>query len=463
MPQADAVIVAHHVGARGFGVAFNPPPVFDSDIAHVLYEADPACAAAMQAENQRKNVFVLPHCLGEQDGDATLHVTANPYASSLLSPSADYAKYYCEVMLSGELDGVDVQGAYYDALYAKENEVVGAQPVRMRSLDSLAAEGALPLGRLPDFLSLDTQGSEHAILSGARSVIGRSVLAIATEVEFHPMYDRQPLFSAMLDLANECGFHFAGFTYLQEISPHHAPVGQRAKGFVAFGDAIFLRSLETLSIMGESSDERHLKALKLAFIALNFGYLEYALEALEYASQCPASEEFGNRSNALGYLRFLGTLRHAAGEMPRVYLHSTRADLVDQLGSLQQRHARISALRSRLRPLADRLRRLGQRAPLLRLVLLILLAATRLLRRAISRAVAFVAHLSRPATAGGSGNGSQLTARYTPLEAVLGEYGFNWIRDEVRRRRVAALPFAREVSSLRAANPTHRPDMTAHE
>ena len=103
----------------------------------------------MQAENQRTNVFVLPHCLGERDGDATLYVTANPYASSLLTPSADYAKYYCEVMLSGELDRVDVQGAYYDALYAKENEVVGTQPVRMRSLDSLAAEGALPLGRLP--------------------------------------------------------------------------------------------------------------------------------------------------------------------------------------------------------------------------------------------------------------------------------------------------------------------------
>jgi FkbM family methyltransferase len=452
MPQADAVIVAHHVGARGFGVAFNPPPVFDSDIAHVLYEADPACAAAMQAENQRKNVFVLPYCLGEQDRDATLHVTANPYASSLLSPSADYAKYYCEVMLSGELDGVDVQGAYYDALYAKENDVVGTQPVRMRSLDSLAAEGALPLGRLPDFLSLDTQGSEHAILSGARRVIARSVLAIATEIEFHPMYDRQPLFSAVLDLANECGFHFAGFTYLQEISPHRAPVGQRAKGFVAFGDAIFLRSLETLATMGESSDERHLKALKLAFIALNFGYLEYALQALEYASQCPGSEEFGNnRSNALGYGRFLSGLHNAAREMPRVYLHSTRADLVDQLGSLQQRHRWIGALRSRLRPLADRLRRLGQRAPLLRLALLILLAAMRRLRRAIGRAVAFVAHLSRPATVGGSENGSQLTARYTPLETVLGEYGFNWIRDEVRRRRLAALPF-----SFRAANPTHR-------
>jgi FkbM family methyltransferase len=448
MPQADAIIVAHHVGARGFGVAFNPPPVFDSDIAHVLYEADRACAAAMQAENQRKNVFVLPYCLGERDGDATLHITANPYASSLLTPSADYAKYYCEVMLSGELDRVDVQGAYYDALYAKENEVVGTQPVRMRSLDSLAAEGALPLGRLPDFLSLDTQGSEYAILSGARGVIGRSVLAIATEIEFHPMYDRQPLFSAVLDLANECGFHFAGFTHLQEISPHRTPVGQRAKGFVAFGDAIFLRSLESLASMGESSEERHLKLLKLAFIALNSGYLEYAFEALEQASLCPGSEEFTNRFSALGYVRLLGALHRATVEMPRVYLHRTRAELVDQLRSLQQRHPWIHALRGWLRPLTDRLRRFGRRAPLLRLILLILLAAIRLLRRAISRAVAFIAHLQHPAAAGGTENGSQLTARYTPLEAVLGEYGFYWIRDEVRRRRLAALPFASEDLQL---------------
>src|SRR5215469_14152241 len=93
MTHADATIVAHHVGGRGFGVAFNTPPIFDSDMAHVLYEADPACAAAMQAENQRRNVFVLPYCLAERDGDATLHITANPYASSLLSPSADYAEY----------------------------------------------------------------------------------------------------------------------------------------------------------------------------------------------------------------------------------------------------------------------------------------------------------------------------------------------------------------------------------
>jgi FkbM family methyltransferase len=441
MAQADETIVAHHVGGRGFGVAFNTPPVFDSDIAHVLYEADPACAATMQAENKRRNVFVLPYCLAERDGDATLHVTANPYASSLLSPSADYAKYYCEVMLSGELEGVDVQGAYYDALYRKENKVVGIQLVPTRSLDSLAAENALPLGRLPDFLSLDTQGSEHAILQGARDVVGRSVLAIATEIEFHPMYDRQPLFSALLDLATNDGFHFAGFTHLQEISSHRAPVGQRAKGFVAFGDAIFLRSLETLERMPGTPEERHLKALKLAFIALNFGYLEYALQVLEHALRYPGPEGIAKRPNTACYVGFLLALQRAAAEMPRVYLQGTRAALVDQLRTRYQRHPWIGALRRRLRPFADRLRRLSERNPLVQLFFLILLVFTRLFQRAIGSALALVEGRLGPGRAMGAQSASHFGARYSPVEAVLGEYKFYWVRDEVRRRRRAAQPF----------------------
>jgi len=455
MPTGDGIIIAHHVGARGFGVAFNYPPNFDSDVAHVLYEADATCAAAMQADNQKKNVFVLPYCLGERDGDATLHITANPYASSLLAPSVDYAKYYCEVMLSGELDGIDVQGAYYDALYANENEVVGTQPVRVRSLDSLAAEGALPLGRLPDLLSLDTQGSEHAVLSGARGVISRSVLAIATEIEFHPMYEGQPLFSALLDLAKEHGFHFAGFTHLQEISSYRSPVGQRAKGFLAFGDAIFLRSLDGLASMTESSEERSLKSLKLAFIALSFGYLEYALQTLEYAAECGGLERLADRPRALGYIRLLDALRRAAADMPRVYLHSTRASLVDQLRSRQQRHPWIAALRTRLRPVTERLRRFGQRAPMLRLMLLILLAATRLPGRAVRHAAVLRVRATESAAARRMNAGLQLKARVTPLEAVLEEYGFYWIREEVRRRRRAALPFGAIRANFGAPNANH--------
>lgn len=336
------------------------------------------------------------------------------------------------------------RAAYYDALYRKENEVVGTRRVTMRSLDSLAAQRALPLGRLPDFLSLDTQGSEHAIVRGARDVVGRSVLAIATEIEFHPMYDRQPLFSAVLDLARDCGFHFAGFTHLQEISSHRAPVGQRAKGFVAFGDAIFLRSLETLERMPGTPAERHLKALKLAFIALNFGCLEYALQVLEHASRYPGSEEIAKRLNTSCYVGFLLALQRATTKMPRVYLQSSRADLVDQLRTRYQRHPWIGALRRRACPFADRLRRLSERNPLMQLFLLILLVITRLFQRAIDR-VAFLAGRSRVSRAMEVQRGLHFGTRYSPVEVVLGEYKFYWVRDEVRRRRLGAQRFLPEL------------------
>ncbi len=41
-------IVSHHVGGRGFGVAFNAPDRFRKDIIHVLYEADVDSVAEME-------------------------------------------------------------------------------------------------------------------------------------------------------------------------------------------------------------------------------------------------------------------------------------------------------------------------------------------------------------------------------------------------------------------------------
>ena len=63
------------------------------------------------------------------------------------------------------------------------------------------------------------------------------------------------------------------------------PVGARAKGFLAFGDALFLRRIDSVNSIAGSSDEQHLMLLKLAFVALNFGYLEYALLVLEAAEE----------------------------------------------------------------------------------------------------------------------------------------------------------------------------------
>jgi len=431
-------IAAHHVGGRGFGVAFNCPLSFDQDVVHVLYEADEICARAMIAENKRRNLHVLPYCLGGADGVADFHITANPYASSNLAPSAEYESYYCEVMLSGALDGVDVQNSYYDAVYGNENRVTKSLRVPVRSLDSLAEEGAFPLGLLPDFLSLDTQGSEHAILSGGMNVVQKSVLAIATEIEFHPMYEGQPLFSAILDLANRYGFHFAGFTYLQEISSFRAPLGLRAKGFLAFGDAVFLRRIDRLAETGEGPDEVYVKALKLAFIALNFGYLEYAMQALNHAMQCEVSDACARTAARAKYVRFLQDLHSAARELPPTYLHSHRSDLVEQLRRSPVAPPEGDAPMPQRGWAQNAARTIALRFPATQPALLLGRDLWRSGLRPIRR---MAARQARAATMAGAAPDLPLQES-TPVETVLREYGFGSLSDEVRRRRVRARSYA---------------------
>jgi len=103
-------IVAHHVGARGFGVALNCPPRLAKDVVHVVYEADDKCAREMIAQNKDEAFHILPYCLGQADMPGKLFITKNPYASSNLEPNPAYAEYYCELSLHGEVDGVLLQG-----------------------------------------------------------------------------------------------------------------------------------------------------------------------------------------------------------------------------------------------------------------------------------------------------------------------------------------------------------------
>src|ERR1051326_8913359 len=111
------LIVAHHVGGRGFGVALNCPPLLSGDIMNVLYEADERCAADMIRENKKENFEILPYCLGRESGQKKLYICKNPYFSSNLEPNPDYAKYYCEIHLYGEVDGVELKGECYDVDY----------------------------------------------------------------------------------------------------------------------------------------------------------------------------------------------------------------------------------------------------------------------------------------------------------------------------------------------------------
>src|SRR5882672_8550221 len=107
-------LVAHHVGARGFGVSLNVPDRFRDEVVHVLYEADAECVERMARETTSAQAqllaekYVLPYCLGRRRAVSSLNVTANAYASSLFSPDPRMFRYYCEI---------PIEAAIYDVAY----------------------------------------------------------------------------------------------------------------------------------------------------------------------------------------------------------------------------------------------------------------------------------------------------------------------------------------------------------
>jgi hypothetical protein len=216
------------------------------------------------------------------------------------------------------------------------------------------------------------------------------------------------------------------------------PVGARAKGFLAFGDALFLRRIDSVKSIARSTNEQHLMLLKLAFVALNFGYLEYALLVLDAAEQTKPDSVLSGRLMSRDCYRLLYELRQAAEALPAGFLHTQRSELVAErrkmvdhgyLGAAKEHAARGRmaatrlgrALRRLIRPVWRRLRNayvdLGPGTPVQRTT-----AAAASLPPGATHATA------RPAA-------SPAGAVPPSIEQLLESYGYSWLAYEVRHRR----------------------------
>jgi|SRR5688500_8443244 FkbM family methyltransferase len=266
-------LVVHHVGARGPTQAFPANPAFDASIVNVLYEADPDCIEELEALNRGRaaRVIVLNECVSGTGGTRTFCDAHHGYGSSLLEANAELRSLYIAA------HWIDYDYTVHDAVSAKSRRQVAT-----RTLDQVAADrDDVPL---PDFISLDTQGTELEILRGAPVALGSSV-AVVTEVEFVPLYEGQPLFGEICDFLTGHGFVFARFFRVLDGSLHRAPVGLRGNGIPVTTDALFLRHPASIVASEGADRDKALRLAKLAFFALSQGYLEHALWALEEAKR----------------------------------------------------------------------------------------------------------------------------------------------------------------------------------
>lgn len=302
-------ISVHHIGGRnGFG-AFPDLPSFDADLITVLYDADPACAEQMRQVNRGRSseVHVLPYCVGQRNEPCSLHINYDPYTSSLLESNPGYASFY------------SVQGDV-DYVWGDSSRAMEVPCLDCLALDGIFRDGAA-VAPPPDFLSIDTQGSEYQILCGAEGLLDRDVLALVVEVEFHPIYKDQRLFGDLCRLLDRHGFYFVRFAGFFEMAPHRAPIGLRGAGFQVSSDAVFLKKHSAVTGRADPPDEVQLKLLKLAFLSVVFGQVEYAVQCLTLPE---VTGRVGPWASCEGptYLEFLEKFAAVIGEPGGTFLRT---------------------------------------------------------------------------------------------------------------------------------------------
>jgi FkbM family methyltransferase len=296
----------HHIGGRDGTRGFPYLQAFESDLINVLYDADPECIDQIRQRNSilKSENYVFPICLGETPGKVKFHVNLDPFTSSILQTNPEYQDFYAP---QGDLD----------YCWGESSRTMEIHEFDVETIDHVFEHKLLNCPP-PDFLSVDAQGSEFEILCGARQTLENSILGLVLEVEFHPIYENQKLFGDIFRLLSQHEFYFVKFLRFIEFAPHRAPLGLRGDCFQIAADALFLKRSRPRSVARDSPCERSLKLAKLAFIAVAFGQMEYALSVLDqHESLGPVV--FPPDWKETGFMQFLSRLHALSKDWTQIF------------------------------------------------------------------------------------------------------------------------------------------------
>ncbi len=205
----------------------------------------------LNAAGHRNRTF-LPHFIGNGT-ERTFHLTNMSMTASLYEPDTAFLSLFNTL--------------------AEVSTVVETCRVQTRRLDDIPEIANI------DLLKIDIQGAELDAFRGGPRLLD-ATLAVWTEVEFAPMYKRQPLFGDVDAELRRHGLSLHTFHTLEgrAFKPIMAPQGPTA-GIRQhlWGDVIYLRDPMTLASLPAD------KMLKLAVIAHDLlGSVDYAQLVLQH-------------------------------------------------------------------------------------------------------------------------------------------------------------------------------------
>lgn len=163
--------------------------------------------------------------------------------------------------------------------FAKYNDGYKWNVEKVEQMSAITLDSALASKIQPDFLKLDTQGSELDILQGAMATL-HSCLGIEVEVEFREMYQSQPLFGDLSKFLLDKEFDFIDFVAFGKWE-RSRPDGLRTfLGELIHADALFLRSPESTVDLAKKLNDPELirRYLALLFIYLRSDMMRATLK-----------------------------------------------------------------------------------------------------------------------------------------------------------------------------------------
>jgi FkbM family methyltransferase len=197
-----APAVALDVGANVGQTTASIKRLFPMTEVHAFEPVGTTCAQLRAATNHLTGVHCHQLALSDREGELTIPVVPGSVFNS-------------------------IGGARYE----NDGQAI-PETIRLETLDRFVDEHHI---REVDLLKIDTEGHDLAVLSGARSTLGRgSVRCIYVEVTFSPANRQNTLFGPVYDLLQPLGYRFMGLYELDffQINPWNT----------SFCNALFVQS-----------------------------------------------------------------------------------------------------------------------------------------------------------------------------------------------------------------------------
>lgn len=231
---------------------------FKGKLSYHLFEPDPDESARLARKYAARSdtIHVHPVALGQNLDPVRLNILAHRGQNSVLKPRKD--------------------SFWFAEARPDDGAVVGVHEAPCETLDHLSATAGIK----PDFLKLDTEGSEMPILLGATACLKQTVIGLRAESHFDAVYEGLPLFPELHRHLYGMGFILLNLDYAGTGVAWSEFTMPDKFGVLMGCDSVWIKRPDVLFGEGVSPDVASVRAMKLSAFCFANNATDVAIRVL---------------------------------------------------------------------------------------------------------------------------------------------------------------------------------------